>query len=220
MKKAALKMLASVSAMTLTITFAPFNFVNAEDSPENTGISLSMPVLKHVVGESDGNFVTSADILAVDEAATAAIQESELPSQYDMRSESEISPVRNQSGHGTCWAHSSAASAESSLITAVPDIDLSELHTAFYSYYGEDQIDPGTDDTNEILNLGGSRALSVNLWSQWIGPVYESRLPYRNDAFFENKDAVDELKKVSDFHLENAYMFDFDALLFGSSKDI
>lgn len=210
MKKAALKMLASVSAMTLTITFAPFNFVNAEDSPENTGISLSMPVLKHVVGESDGNFVTSADILAVDEATTAAIQESELPSQYDMRSESEISPVRNQSGHGTCWAHSSAASAESSLITAVPDIDLSELHTAFYSYYGEDQIDPGTDDTNEILNLGGSRALSVNLWSQWIGPVYESRLPYRNDAFFEDKDAVDELKKVSDFHLENAYMFDFD----------
>ena len=90
MKKAALKMLASVSAMTLTITFAPFNFVNAEESPENTGISLSMPVLKHVVGESDGNFVTSADILAVDEAATAAIQESELPSQYDMRSESDV----------------------------------------------------------------------------------------------------------------------------------
>ena len=26
------------------ITFAPFNFVNAEDSPENTGISLS----KHI----------------------------------------------------------------------------------------------------------------------------------------------------------------------------
>lgn len=173
-----------------------------------SGTAVSMPKLKYNVSQSGDSLVSEygyapLSIMSFDD-------ESEFPSSFDMRDKYNVSAVKNQSGHGTCWTHSAIASAESSLIAEHPDIDLSELHTAFYAYYGEDQIDPETSDINEILALGGSRSLCVNLWSQWIGPVNESRLPYKNSDFFKDKDAADGLKYVSDFHLENACMYDFD----------
>ena len=88
-----------------------------------------------------------------------------------------ISSVKDQTIYGTCWCHSSASSAESSIIDAVPSINLSELHTAFYSYYGDNQIITSAQDIKEHLDWGGTTGIVTNLWSQWIGPVNESRLP-------------------------------------------
>ena len=225
MRKICERITASVCAVALTVTLcAPLGSAHAQLAvPDkvlisderlarpSADIAVSVPQLSHAAGQSDDTFVIAPQYTAISDNIGLDGDTAELPSSFDLRSEGGITSVKNQSGHGTCWAHSSAASAETSVLTAVPDVDLSELHTAYYAYYGEDQVDPGTDDTNEILGKGGSRDLSVHLWSQWIGPVYESRLPYKNDDFFDEKSAVDELKYVSDFHLENAYMFDFDS---------
>lgn len=207
------KIAAFICTASVTVTyFAPINnnvhaeYENSVDYTSYGGISVTAPKLKYTMTESGESVITEKASSPLRKIADA----SELPDAFDMRDTYDVSAVKNQSGHGTCWTHSASASAESSLIASYPDIDLSELHAAFYAYYGEDQIDPETDNIDEILALGGSRNLCVNLWAQWIGPVNESRLPYSNDDFFEDKAQTDALKYVSDFHLENAYMYDFD----------
>lgn len=133
-----------------------------------------------------------------------------MPSSFDMRECGTVSSVKNQKIYGSCWTHSSIASAESNIIDSVPSVDLSELHTAFYSYYGDDQILTYAEDIKELLDWGGSTEIVANLWSQWIGPVDESKLPYDNVGFFEDSDKVADMQYVSDYHLKNAYLFDFD----------
>ena len=133
-----------------------------------------------------------------------------LPSAYDMRDDYSISPVRDQTGFGTCWAHSAIASAEASIIDAVPDIDLSEFHTAYYPYYGDDHMKNDADTVKKLLDSGGNTYMTTNIWSQWIGPVLESRLPYRYTEFFSDADDVADMQKMSDYHFKNAYLFDYD----------
>lgn len=208
-KTAALVCAAALSALfSAPVSNAVYAEYDKADYTAYGGVSVTMPKLKYNVSENGESIVTAYDFIPL--SKTSYADETEFPSAFDMREKYSVSAVKNQSGHGTCWTHSAIASAESSLIAEHPDVDLSELHTAFYAYYGEDQIDPETSDINEILALGGSRSLCVNLWSQWIGPVNESRLPYKNSDFFKDKAAADGLKYVSDFHLENAYIYDFD----------
>lgn len=133
-----------------------------------------------------------------------------LPSKYDMRDTYGIMPIRIQSPYGTCWAHSAVASAETSLLQSVPDIDLSELHTAFYTYFGSDQLDSGYEDIKDILNVGGNSRMVMNLWAQWIGPVLESTVPYDDLSVFDDPDNAYYMKSLSNYHLKNAYEFDFD----------
>lgn len=134
----------------------------------------------------------------------------EFPASFDLRTTGKVSDVRNQGGYGTCWAHSAIASAESSIIGSKPYVDLSEFHTAYYTYSGGDQIDPISDDIDEHLNRGGNVYAVTNLWAQWIGPVFEKRLKYGDTDFFNNEEDVWFLKYDSDYHMKNAYMFDFD----------
>lgn len=133
-----------------------------------------------------------------------------LPSSFDLREASGMTGVRDQKTYGTCWAHSSAASAESGILDSNPSVDLSEFHTAYFTYYGDDQVEPNSDDIEEILNMGGSVYSVINLWAQWIGPVSEEKMPYGDLNVFENDKKITELRNTSDYHLENAYVFDYD----------
>lgn len=132
------------------------------------------------------------------------------PKSFDLRTTGKVSAVRNQTGYGTCWAHSAIASAESSIINSKPEINLSEFHTAYYTYSGGDQIDPVSDDINTQFSRGGNIYAVTNLWAQWIGPVFEKRLKYGDTDFFSNEDDVELMKFQSDYHMKNAYTFDFD----------
>lgn len=132
-----------------------------------------------------------------------------LPESFDLRESGKVSEVRNQTGYGTCWAHSAIASAESSIIKSKPEINLSEFHTAYYTYSGGNQIEPVSDNINGIMNRGGTIYTVTNLWSQWIGPVFEKRLKYGNTDFFKNESDVVDMKYTADYHLKSAYTFDF-----------
>ena len=119
-----------------------------------------------------------------------------LPESFDLRDSDKITSMKDQGSYGTCWAFSAVASGETSVVKSNPSVDLSELHTAYYAYYGDDQVPGFSEETKEIIDSGGTCHMPVNLWSQWIGPVYESRLPYDNLSFFKDKNAVDVIHQL------------------------
>ncbi|MBP3309713.1 MAG: hypothetical protein J6L05_02745 [Ruminococcus sp.] len=170
--------------------------------------SLSLPEFGTIKGMPGEQVTPVAEYTAVKESMDIYGAADILPSSFDLRESSGITSVKNQSVYGTCWAHSSAGSAETGILDSVPDVNLSELHTAYYSYY-----DSVADFSNitEHLNAGGTVGLVVNLWSQWLGPVFEEKLPYENTSYFENSNDLYSMMHESDFHLENAYMFDYDS---------
>lgn len=175
--------------------------------PSYSGIAFSAPDLKRSIGGDMSEVLPMAQYTPLTVSAAA---ENSFPSAYDMREHGAVTSVKNQSGHGTCWAHSSAAAAETDIVRRMPDVDLSELHTAYYSYGGLGQIEPPSDDIDEILDYGGNSSIVVNLWSQWIGPEFESVMPY--DSLDSLKDPFDVVvgKGSGVFHLENAVLLDYD----------
>ncbi|MDE6540334.1 MAG: hypothetical protein K2K66_09090, partial [Ruminococcus sp.] len=211
MKKFLLKTLALFTAFSVPAVYsAEYETLVSAFGEEENNFSLSFPEFSYIIGQEDGKPVPIANGIeyhgsGVSRYRTAAA----MPSSFDMREHGTISSVKDQGRYGTCWTHSSASSAESSVIGAEPSVNLSELHTAYYSYYGDDQISISAESLRDHLDYGGSTEIVANLWSQWIGPVYESRLPYNNTSFFEVSDEIDDMRYTSDYHLENAYLFDF-----------
>ena len=157
-----------------------------------------------------GEIVRDSSTAALKTASYPGESAGVLPSSFDMRDRGMITSVKDQGSEGTCWAHSSVAAAETTLLGANPFVDLSELYTAYYAYYGDASIDPSVTGTQNILNNGGTSLMAVNMWAHWRGPVDESVLPYENTKFFDDKSAVAALDDTADHHLKNAYIFNFD----------
>ncbi|MDE6035969.1 MAG: hypothetical protein K2G36_08685 [Ruminococcus sp.] len=209
MKRFLVKTLSIVTALSLPAVYTGYDTaVTAENVGENR-FSVSFPEFSYITGHNDGR---PNPVAKGTEYHSGVNLYADMPSSYDMREHGTISSVRNQGQYGTCWTHSSASSAETSVISAEPSVNLSELHTAYYSYYGDDAINITAGTLKEHLDWGGSAEIVTNMWAQWIGPVYESRLPYNNTDFFKdsgNSDNIDDMRYTSDYHLENAYLFDF-----------
>lgn len=206
MNKGIIKAAAALTAAAVFLSYSPENVSErALAGPAvKTEFSVPLPVFKTVTGGAD-----TIEPVLVYETEGAAETEA-YPSEYDMRAEYPVTAVRNQSGYGTCWAHSSIASAETGLAERVPGADLSEFHTAYFAYSGGDQIENGGAAPKQIMSNGGNTNIVLNLWSQWIGPVKESRMPYGDMLVFEDTERLEELKKTADYHLRNAWQFDYD----------
>lgn len=200
-------MLKQSIAIMLALTSGVIPTDGGKSASISQNFSISAPVFRqndngtaelvHTIGEIQKNVSLYGD-------------SDELPEKFDLRDSDMMTEVRNQTGYGTCWVHSAAASAESSLIGSKPDINLSEFHTAYYAYSGGDQIEPFSDDIAQNLNHGGTYSVVTNLWSQWIGPVLEKRVPYGKTDIFTDSEKVESMKYQSDYHLKNAYTFDYD----------
>lgn len=180
---------------------------NEKKASLRNNYSLSAPSFRKSAIGGDKNPV---QIPAMGSIKNSDITGSEVPSKFDLRESGKVPDVRNQAGYGTCWAHSAIASAETSIIKSNPSVDLSEFHTAYYTYSGNGQIEPQSDILKDTMNRGGTCYLVTNLWSQWIGPVAEKRLRYGNESFFDNTEDVGNMKYTADYHMRNAYMFDYD----------
>ncbi|MDE6518950.1 MAG: hypothetical protein K2K91_00600 [Ruminococcus sp.] len=172
----------------------------------SSNFSLSTPVFRQSV---DGTTQQLPTISPLKEYVNIKGSSDNLPEKFDLRDMGKMSPIRNQTGYGTCWVHSAVASAETSIIDSKPDIDLSEFHTAYYVYSGDEQVTLPFDSVNSLLNHGGTNYAVTNLWSQWLGPVFEKRLRYGDEAFFEDDNNVAMMKYKSDYHLKNTYTFDY-----------
>ncbi len=104
--------------------------------------------------------------------------------------------LRNQNPYGSCWAHSSIALAEISLITkgvATKNIDFSELHLAYFTYNSITDPLGGTEGDRNLMTYqqmtsseqagafmdrGGNLSFSQNILASWLGAADESTAPY------------------------------------------
>ncbi|MBE6861295.1 MAG: hypothetical protein E7497_00130 [Ruminococcus sp.] len=177
-------------------------------------VSYAIPNFKSLIGqdvEGVGDLSPVAGYGAIEENVSISETETILPESFDLLDAGFGTSMKNQNPFGTCWTFASAASAETSLMKYIPSINLSEMHTAFYPYYGEERVQIASTDmtSNELMDAGGTVFIVTNLWSQWKGPISEDKLAHPDINLFLDDEYAAGFYEMADYHLENAYLFDF-----------
>lgn len=118
-----------------------------------------------------------------------------FPSSYDLRDEGVVTSVKQQNPWGTCWGFAAIAASETSIMSSLGlnaadgEIDLSELHAAWFAYtplpegegsQGGEGIYATAGQSSDILNTGGWAFTATSIFSSGIGPVFEDDAPYKN----------------------------------------
>ena len=196
--------------------------------------------------KKDGKIYTIDDIFEIDdprlnyhrdETDTSAFILSEkteetldLPAQYDLREHRYVSSIKNQGSYGTCWAHATLGSAESSYLKKYGrELDLSEAHLAYFAYHNigtPDEMSLITNDGLEhlqesqqgLLQGGGNTLMASYMIASGIGPVYESEIPYSSlpsngkvsESFFQSYEDDGYCYKQSDYYLDDVKWFDIE----------
>jgi len=184
--------------------------VNRMAMPLNSDIRFGIPEFKSLIGEDSDDISEFSPFARYGSVYDTNVGDL-FPESFDMRDEGTISSVKDQGIYGTCWTFSAAASAETSILDTVPWVDISEWHTAYYPYTGGNQIDLGAVTNEEILKYGGSASVVANLWAQWMGPVEEYKMPYGDLDVIEKESYSQKYRNDADYHLKNAYLFDYDS---------
>ncbi len=107
-------------------------------------------------------------------AAAAAETDVELPASYDMRKVGLATEVKSQGSNGVCWSFAAMAALESTMVSRMPDIDLSEWSMAFYAFspvmgYGKDEKTP--------FRTAGGVTVSAPMLTNWYAPVPQADFP-------------------------------------------
>ncbi|MGK7921220.1 MAG: lectin like domain-containing protein [Trichodesmium sp.] len=135
----------------------------------NANYTLSLDAAKALDSDTQARLmsVPIREPVVQDNPFAPPFQALNLPSSYDLRTEGDVTPVKNQGGCGSCWAFATYASLESSILKEKNlTTDFSENHLK--NYHG---FDWGPCD-------GGTHNLSIAYLSRGEGPVKESDDPY------------------------------------------
>lgn len=141
-------------------------------------------------GYIDNGYV--APRLDVTESNEGLCQAAAIPAKYDSRDYGYVTPVRNQSRWGTCWAFAAIAAMESTALShGVADnkdtLDMSEYNVAYMAFDDRTFVDPlggtdgdntYTDDMTAALSRGGNQTMVFRAMSKWAGMVNESDCAY------------------------------------------
>ena len=163
--------------------FATFGYMEAEDPVE-----VDDPIFVDEFSPLFSDFATSDAFLATTDSYFVP----------------DIFPdLRKQSPYGTCWAFAQMAMAEMSLLRqnyVSSDVNLSELHLAYFSYnsvtdpLGGTQGDKNSailSDGSSLLNRGGTSEFANNILSAWVGAADESTANYKTMADGANGEGLD-----------------------------
>ncbi len=165
--------------------------------------------------ERDEHFEGVLEGLEDTESYDAIVNET-YPAKYIT---SNLPNLRDQNPYGSCWAHSEMALAEISLMKKgiVKTADMSEVHTAYFTYHSvTDPLGGTAGDSNGIpagsdnfLDLGGNIQLGCNVLSNWMGAADESVAPYKNAAQYIRSGLASNLAYKDVAHLTNYYMANY-----------
>lgn len=141
-----------------------------------------------------------------------------LPAIYDLREEGLVTGAKDQSNSGTCWAFGGLGAMESNLIKQgladVSDMDLSELHTVWFSYratedtddplYGDGETLPVKNNTYSVFNVGGTYRLFTSTLARRSGAVEEETAPF----LYTKSGSVDVDAMASDMENKEGQRYD------------
>ena len=175
-------------------------------------------VTGHVPAPNEDKYESLSEELEGDELLAVTDTVYVSPVAYEL-------PSRDQGNYGTCWAFSTMAAAEFSAITngkkmagnktADKNIDLSELHLAYFSESGNGPYDPlgglngdhnGVPKGSDFLNNGGSADTALRVLSAWNGAADEARYRYSYASpsyIIDPKEAMNDVMHLSGFYTEN-----------------
>lgn len=186
--------------LTAIAVFSAFSFLGVTVFADGirTGKVLRRGISEIVVDES-GNEIKPAR-----HESSVLLMSSPLPEKFDSRDSGLITSVKDQGRFGTCWAHSTLSSAETSMIKkglADNTLDYSELHLAYFTSKKDTFFGDGADKTDNKLGWfgGGNARYAAFSMSNCQGPVYEDDFPYGNASPLLSF-SIDE----SDRYLSNA----------------
>lgn len=146
------------------------------------------------------------------------------PSKYDLRSvngKSYVTPIKNQNPYGTCWAHAAIGAMESNfLMQGGTELDLSEMHLAWFTYINADKSKAfdnitwnnkasdqasaprnyGSESKTQILNEGGNSFYPAALYGRLDGPVLESALAYPNTPAYNKPESYTRMLRLREVY--------------------
>lgn len=140
-----------------------------------------------------------------------------FPSYYSSKDLEFVTGVRDQRPWDTCWAFSSLACGETSLLKkglASTSLDLSERHLAYFFYNTQtDPLQLTLNDRNlpispnlNYLETGGNNLFTIFTLAKWVGAADESVAPYINDSTKFPGGLDSNLAYTNKAHLQNAYI--------------
>lgn len=178
----------------------------------SSGSAFALTLKSPLTPVSASNF----DSFQVTNAKTEA-----LPSYYSSADLGYVTSVKNQGLHGTCWAFTTAAVAEASVLRhnttingETPDkesLDFSEGQIAYFTYHdGTDPLGTLGGDTSvyahdDWLECGGNQIYTSLTLMAWKGLADDSVLPY--DSITEGSHFDAEIAGEASVRMENAFWF-------------
>ena len=141
---------------------------------------------------------------------------SNIPAKYDSREHGLVTSVKNQDIFGACWAFSTIAASESSLIKEFPEkynkdnADFSELHLSYFCFaQAYDKLKLTKGDwakvrEDDYLNMGGNLYFASFTLARWFGIAGEKSAPYEK-AYTGHSLKAEDAYLHNEAILENAY---------------
>ena len=149
-------------------------------------------------------------------------QASNLPSRYDLRTDSLTTSIKDQGVTGACWAFAAIKASESNSvlnnITDSNNTDFSESHLTWYSYSGitdksstmfGDSITPVSAPSNiphifpsfestvssniTAYDIGGNALTAISTLAQWSGLETEDNAPFTADSYKEEYEMANNM---------------------------
>jgi len=124
---------------------------------------------------------------------TTGTPQSTYTATYDLRTVGKVSPVKDQTFFGTCWAFASYGSLESTLLPVTPTPDFSEKNLANLA---------GAGFYWAVPDGGGNAWMSLAYLTRWNGPVNETTDPYPSTSVWTNSSTYPPVQ-----HVQNAILF-------------
>lgn len=127
---------------------------------------------------------------------------------FNLAEQSLVSPVKDQSIYGTCWAFAEINGAESSkLIRGGEESDYSEEQLAYFFYHRQGDPLGNTDgdkniyqwDEEDYRDYGGNSIFAAEFLTTWSGVTTEENIPYGETPNIDKAYEAEEV--ISSYHL-------------------
>ncbi len=198
----------------LALLFIPVSAEGREEEFEAPGLSEEIEALEEETPRAkEKEFYR----LLNKDAALAGYHDGLAQSVYDPRQSGKVTPVRMQRSN-TCWAFSSLAAGEQSLLQKAPGQDympdLSEAHLTYFFYHPvADPLGNTAGDGNynisgeDFTAVGSNTVFSTFALANWVGAAAEETAPFSELSPETVYDGA--LAYADAAHLQNAYWINF-----------